>query len=265
VRTGPVLQVAAGSRLQPGAPLAQLKLAVGRAVIAQVTDYSEWSELALLTDTESVIQGHSRLLRSLRFGDDDYEGCVHDVVPSLLGFREVDPNPPWPAAQLDGPQPTQVFLDNLILLEEHLNLPAWLADHEPRLHRLLYAHDLAEAAALHSAAEVASKLDLTKGPALVDAAVRTVGRHPSQVDAADPDAQLLKQMLGATTSQLHAVFGLRNRVGTGHGRAGDIPLDPALARLTIGSALHAVTYLLQVADDRATQPALYSQPPPAGG
>lgn len=190
----------------------------------------------------------------------------------------------------------QVFVDNLQQLEEHLGLPMWLAEHEPRLHRLLYAHDLAEAVPLDTAVETASELDLpeivkqlerlhrdlkeglpaaighakdlvesackallghtgpgagARGPALVDAALRLVDRHPGQFDAADPDAQLLKQLLGATTSQLHAVIGLRNRAGTGHGRAGDVPLDPALARLTIGSALHAVTYPLHVSDQRA--------------
>ena len=69
---------------------------------------------------------------------------------------------------------------------------------------------------------------------LVDAALRALGRHPAQVDPGDPDAQLLRQLLGATTSQLHAVTGLRNRVGTGHGRTGDVALDEPLARLTIG-------------------------------
>jgi hypothetical protein len=86
---------------------------------------------------------------------------------------------------------------------------------------------------------------------LVDAALRAVGRHPGQVDPSDPDAQLLRQLLGAAAGQLHAVFGLRNRVGTGHGRTGEVHLDAALARLTIGAALNAVTYLLQVADQQA--------------
>ena len=292
VRPSTVLQIPPGSRLRPTATAAQLKLAVARAVIAQMTGPSEWSELALITDTEGVIHGHGRLLKSLYFGDDDYEACVHQVVPALLGLREIDPNS-WQ----DGDKPIEVYVDSLPQLEEHLDLPGWLAANDPRLHRLLYAHDLAETAALDAAGAAAAALDLpeitrqlerlhrdladdlpaaighakdlvesacktvlghtgpgagAKGPALVDAALRAVGRHPAQVDATDPDAQLLKQLLGSVTSQLHAVFGLRNRAGTGHGRAGDIPLDPALARLTIGTALHAVTYLLMVADQQAT-------------
>lgn len=287
-----MLQIPPGSRLRPTATAAQLKLAVARAVIAQMVGPSEWSELALITDTEGVIHGHGRLLKALHFGDDDYEACVHQVVPALLGLREIDPNT-WP----DGDKPTEIYVDSLPQLEEHLDLPGWLAAFDPRLHRLLYAHDLAETAALDTAGAAAAALDLpeiirqlerlhrdltddlpaaighakdlvesacktvlghtgpgagAKGPALVDAALHAVGHHPAQVDASAPDAQLLKQLLGSVTSQLHAVFGLRNRAGTGHGRVGSVPLDPALARLTIGTALHAVTYLLLVSDQRAT-------------
>ncbi|MCE0536031.1 abortive infection family protein [Kineosporia rhizophila] len=253
---------------------------------------SRWTELALVTDTEDAIY-ETRLLRALRFGDDDYEACIYGVVPALLGHREVDPND-WPTVV---GQPVDVYLDKLPLLEEHLDLPNWLAQYQPSLHRALYAHDLAEAASLEGVSAVAAELDLTeiarqlerlhrdlgddlpaaighakdlvesackhilgeagsgagsRGPALVDAALRSVGRHPGQVDSSNPDAQLLKQLLGSVASQLHAVFGLRNRVGTGHGRSGEVRLDPALARLTIGTALNAVTYLLQVSDRQTT-------------
>jgi hypothetical protein len=295
------LHVPTGSRLRPDTPLNQLKLAVARAVIAQVTDRSDWSELALLTDTEDLIYNHGRLLRSLGFGDEDYPACVHDVVPALLGLREVkEPWDPWSTSDPADPPDADVYLDNLPVLEEHLDLSAWLAEHEPRLHRLLYARDPAEAVALDGLTEFATARGLSeisrqlqrlhrdlgddlsaavghakelvesackhvlgqtgpgagaKFPQLVDAALRAVGRHPGQVDAGDPDAQLLKQLLGATTSQLQAIAGLRNRVGTGHGRAGDVVLDPALARLAIGQALTAVTYLLRVHDEASTRPA----------
>lgn len=45
---------------------------------------SNWKELAALTDTEREIVDHDRLLRSLRFGDEDYEGVVLTVLKSVF-------------------------------------------------------------------------------------------------------------------------------------------------------------------------------------
>jgi len=72
------------------APPNLVKLALGRCLIA-VMDVSRWTELGLLTDTTERIDNHPRLLRSLRFGDDDYEGCVLDFVPHLLGEKILRP------------------------------------------------------------------------------------------------------------------------------------------------------------------------------
>lgn len=45
---------------------------------------TNWAELSLLTDSVEVIDGHSRLLRSLRFDDDDYGACVISVLQELI-------------------------------------------------------------------------------------------------------------------------------------------------------------------------------------
>lgn len=49
-------------------------------------DAGDWSLLAAyLGDTgKSVIEEHSRLLRSLHFGDDDYPACVAEVISRLV-------------------------------------------------------------------------------------------------------------------------------------------------------------------------------------
>lgn len=76
------------------APTNLVKLAMGRCLIAEM-DSSKWTELALLTDTEKEIYNRPRMLRSLRFGDDDYNDCVLDMVSTVLGERP-DPTPaPW--------------------------------------------------------------------------------------------------------------------------------------------------------------------------
>ena len=36
--------------------------------------HSDWQEVGLITDCSDLIDQHSRLLRSLSFGDEDYSG-----------------------------------------------------------------------------------------------------------------------------------------------------------------------------------------------
>lgn len=45
---------------------------------------SHWQDVALLTNELDIINGHARLLRSLDFGDTDYEGNVTEVLLSLF-------------------------------------------------------------------------------------------------------------------------------------------------------------------------------------
>lgn len=45
---------------------------------------SDWEELGALTDELDYIERHGRLLRSLRFGDDDYGGCVLSVLRTII-------------------------------------------------------------------------------------------------------------------------------------------------------------------------------------
>jgi hypothetical protein len=293
-RTVTVVRVPAGSRLRPDAPLNQLRLAVARALIAGIRDATAWRELAMLTSSTAAI-GQRGLFQERGFHDAEYVADVHAVVDQVLGVRHV-----LTIVGLD-PEPSTrtVDVEHLVVLEEHLDLPSWLAEHEPRLHRVLYGADPAATAVLDAVDGAATDLDLPeivrqlerlrrdladdlpaaighakelvesacktvlsqtgpgagtmKFPALVTAALQATGRHPTQIDPADPDAELLRRLLGGLSSQLEVIAGLRNRAGTGHGRAGEVPLDAPLARLVITQALAAVTYLLQVYDLYATR------------
>lgn len=44
----------------------------------------DWLALGTHTGCLDTVRGHSRLLRSLSFGDDDYSGCVHEVLLSIV-------------------------------------------------------------------------------------------------------------------------------------------------------------------------------------
>ena len=45
---------------------------------------SEWFELAFLIDCQDIVTNHNRLLRSLRFGDDDYGANVLEVLDAFV-------------------------------------------------------------------------------------------------------------------------------------------------------------------------------------
>lgn len=64
----------------------------------------EWTQLGLRIDAVDEIQGHNRLLRSLRFGDDDYPVAAADITPKImskLGVQDDSTLDPWSVAHVD--------------------------------------------------------------------------------------------------------------------------------------------------------------------
>ena len=53
-------------------------------VIVAKFNQSHWQNLALITNCERIVDHHPRLIRSLSFRDDDYEGCVIQVLRSMV-------------------------------------------------------------------------------------------------------------------------------------------------------------------------------------
>lgn len=56
-------------------------------IIIDSFDKSKWIELGLYMNSSELIEGHPRLLRSLDWGDDDYEGNVLQVLNRLIADR----------------------------------------------------------------------------------------------------------------------------------------------------------------------------------
>lgn len=48
---------------------------------------TNWRELGLVTQCSNIIEGHSRLLRSLSYNDNDYESCVIDVLEQMARYN----------------------------------------------------------------------------------------------------------------------------------------------------------------------------------
>lgn len=51
--------------------------------ISKTFDKGDWKSIGYATENEDLIQNHSRLFRSLHWGDEDYEGCVFDVIEHI--------------------------------------------------------------------------------------------------------------------------------------------------------------------------------------
>ena len=58
-------------------------LALTELVVEQFTA-SDWQVLAAKTGTTDIVDGHARLLRSLSWGDEDYEGNAHTVMLQIV-------------------------------------------------------------------------------------------------------------------------------------------------------------------------------------
>jgi len=101
-------------------------------------DSSRWTELGLVTGTKQIIERHSRLLRSLRFGDEDYDGHVYDLVPSILGAEETWGKPTPPSNLL-------VRYPRFNVVSDYLDLHAWLALNEPTLYGRVFIDDRSDA------------------------------------------------------------------------------------------------------------------------
>lgn len=51
-------------------------------------DEGDWKKLSYEVEKEELIANHPRLLRSLQWGDSDYEGCVFKVVEHIYDFDD---------------------------------------------------------------------------------------------------------------------------------------------------------------------------------
>jgi hypothetical protein len=88
-----------------------LIVAIQKAIIASFSD-SDWIRLGYQTDTREWIDDHPRLLRSLRFWDDDYGMHVLSAIDKIL----------------------KADLENINILLETPSIGNWLQENEPGLY-----------------------------------------------------------------------------------------------------------------------------------
>lgn len=188
-------------------------LAVGKCLGA-VMDASRWTELGLLTSTRDRLAAHPRLLRSLRFGDDDYQGAVYEVTPWVLGDQG-----DRTARQV------AVRFPDLGTVSDFAGVPGWLAEHEPAIHSQVCtgtgdgpSATLPDGTVLDAAETAAGRLGVEEMRRQVDRIRR---------DYADDPEALVGQVKELVESACKTILGL---TGTGPETQQDVP---ALASQTL--------------------------------
>ena len=245
-------------------------LALKRAIVATFDD-GKWRELGYMTDSVEAISRHPRLLRSLYWNDDDYEGNVLAVLPRII---QGDP-------------------EKLRIIEEFVNLGKWLRENDPELYTELYdegavvpldeveaaarALDVVElnrhaarirrgirddpAQAIGSAKElletVLKSILGIEGERLGDDIQVLLRRAQQELDleprAAGEDlhgSETIRRTLSNLGQVVVGVAEVRNLYGTGHGRHRSRELEIVHARLVVNAAITVATFLLEVAQQR---------------
>jgi len=209
---------------RPDAPPDLVLLAIGKALGA-LMDKGKWTELGLLTSTRERLQAHPRLLRSLYWGDDDYQGCVYDVTPWVLDDRG---SGPWHAGDLGGRFP------NLGVVSDFLNIPTWLEEHEPAIHSQVYTRSeavpdamLPDGTVLDAAATAAARLQVAEMRRQVERIRRDYVNDPEAV---------VGQVKELVESACKTILGL---TGTGPETEQDVPalVSAALRHLGLHPAI----------------------------
>jgi hypothetical protein len=225
----------------------------------------DWRELGHLTGTAEIIERHPRLLRSLEWGDDDYSGCVMEVLPQVLKRAEGGPN----------------------AVVEAVNLRPWLEENEPALYAELFSgeavplDDVAEAASVLAVGELEAHVQRIRStihddPAqaigsakeLLETVLRTIlgefGEQPAgdiqellkrvqkklRLDPASadgrPGAETIRRTLNSLGQVVVGVAEVRNLFGSGHGRSRAQEIERAQAKLVVNAAVTLATFLTDV-------------------
>ncbi|MGN6199926.1 abortive infection family protein [Humibacter sp.] len=229
------------SQWRQDAPANLVELAIGKCLIAEMDD-SRWTEIGLLTGTKERIYRHPRLLRSLRFGDDDYDGHVYDMVPVLLGAQET-----WGTSVPS--QDIHARFPRLGMVADFIDLPAWLALNEPDLYGRLFVEDNVEATlpdgtVLSEAESAAVRLSIAEMRRQVERIRRDYGTDPEAAigQAKELIESACKTILGITgdSDEKHDVPALVKQtllhLGLDPTQAGAGPDERAAKRLLGGVA-----------------------------
>lgn len=239
--------------------------------IAEKFDESNWEELTYLAHNgETIIYGHDRLLRSLRFNDPDYDKSVLQVVNELL----------------------QSHPDNEKIITDYINLSEWLKANHPKDFEEIYGHlhpilDETDSMAIRNSFElnhhisrirdsIESDPELAIGsmkeliesvlkliledygedyekddlPKLLKKVQKVLKLDPSEIDEGARGVDLIKRILSSIGQITDGINQLRNLYGSGHGRNRATGITPRHARLVVGTGATLAIFLMETFEAR---------------
>ncbi len=248
----------------------KLILAIKRLIVAKFSS-SKWAELAYLTrDGDNIVNGHGRLLRSLRFGDDDYEENVVEVIRLLIdenpenldimldytGFHD------WIKQESAKDYATFFGYTYTLLQQTAIAAVSTSAEVDQHIARIQNSIDSDPALAvgsikeliesilktiLEASGESVGKEDLS---ALLKRVQRLLNLDPSGVDAGSKGADTIKRVLSSLNQIVQGIDDLRNHYGTGHGRKQSPSITARHARLVVGSGASLAMFLMETFENR---------------
>lgn len=220
--------------------------AVTSCIVSTGFNRADWVRLAddIGDQDGSIIEAHPRLLRSLNWGDDDYEESVRsviesvmagglehlDVIADVVGLRTWLPDgDPVRYAKLYGgkgvlPSPS---------LQDRGLAPDGIRAAAARLGRLTLEHPDEVVGSAKNLVEAAAKCVLqkltpnekppTKFPALVKAAFVALELDPANPPGPGIAKTSIRELLQGLISSSSSLAELRNRLGDGHGSTDVVP------------------------------------------
>ena len=255
--------------IRPNANQSKAILAIKRCVVDTFDD-SKWRELGYLTDSVALIEEHPRLLRSLHYGDEDYDANAMEMIPLIINGD----------------------YERLRVVGDYVGLDEWLLHSDQRLHAEVY--DSGEVFSLNDVEAMAVRMDIAEfnkhaerirngiqndpeqalgsSKELLESVLKAIVRLEGERTGGEDIHGLLKRALreldldtqqknlagGSTikrtlSSLVQIVVGVaevRNLYGTGHGRYKSNELETAHVRLMVGAATAVASFLMEVSNER---------------
>jgi len=228
-------------------------LALKRCIVSKF-DSENWDEVTYLINGKDIINSHPRLLRSLSFGDDDYPGCVLEVLGRLIDLDK----------------------GNFNILVDYCKLQDWVQGKDPQLFEELFGHihlslSVTEKVALDNSFNLSKHIqriresietdpELAVGstkemlesvmktvlmgfgddnckedlPKLLKKVQKNLKLDPSEVHESVKGSEIVRRVLSNLGQVVTGIYELRNIYGTGHGKIRHSGISPRHARLVVG-------------------------------
>ena len=231
--------------------------------ISNTFDKGDWRSIGYATENEERIQNHPRLLRSLQWGDDDYKGCVIDVVGHIYDSDD----------------------ENVNTLLENKKIKKWIKSNKPAIYKEFYDNtfvqefkqkSMSPSEIVEKALEDAQVLLVSSGPVSAVDRVHTAlhGYLKSTLDQKSitykPDAGMtelykclrekvpeikdlgersedINKMLRSLASVLDALNPIRNRASVAH------PNDNLIGEAEAKFVINIVSSVLHYLDEKLQQ------------